>query len=498
MTFSLEDAYVQRPPSPSQPHLSRDQIVSSIRHNETSYVTRAIAEQALEENQHHFVRSMLQLCRQDTEEVVAKEKHKQEKNKRRGGGKGKQGVPGNKTATCQSNTTTKRSPRSPRSPKNTNISRSARASRQSTAVAVTSNVDPVSQDTNMTDVAREVEASLLAVAAGCRDDSAGASTPSNPSNNSPRASRQPDPVKVLMSKSDGAARQVRSTASSNKDEEGSFPNFSKSTDVRTTNTSPIPQQQQFFNDDNASFAPSAVDNSPRSGLPSRSNKPGHFDVTPSIATTLTANSHSTAGSKPVLTLEQELARNNKFTMIQALKKQLKKAEDPLEIGLEVARLYVELEMQKMSIPFFLMASKVVPYKPPAVHPQDQELEDRKRRAMGAQQLGRYLEEAEAEAEAQKLEHAERQRVRVRASHYEIFCSLLVIKRAEASTSHMREWLGMSRNEEERVVNLEVIDNHISRCHDLNDMQVGDWKDKQYTEGEKERERGEGCVVCELR
>ena len=101
-------------------------------------------------------------------------------------------------------------------------------------------------------------------------------------------------------------------------------------------------------------------------------------------------------------------------------------DEPHAVALTIARLYVTISLQKLAIPFFKMASKNVPYHPPRIHPQDQEIEDRKLERMGKEQKAKYLEEKEAEAERIKTEHAERQRVRVLNSHYEIFLAHLTI------------------------------------------------------------------------
>lgn len=73
-----------------------------------------------------------------------------------------------------------------------------------------------------------------------------------------------------------------------------------------------------------------------------------------------------------------------------------------------------------------MASKVVPYHIPRVHPQDQEKEDRKLERMGKEQKRKYLEEKRLLAEQMRADHAERQRVRVKYAHYEIFLAHLEV------------------------------------------------------------------------
>ena len=174
-------------------------------------------------------------------------------------------------------------------------------------------------------------------------------------------------------------------------------------------------------------------------------------------------------------------RNKLFTEIQDLKKSMKKHEEPLEVALTIARLYVTLGLQKLSIPFFKMASKITPYHPPRVHPQDQEIENRKLERMGKEQKAKYLEEKRLESDMRKAAHAERQRVRVMSAHYEIFLAHLEIKQAEEATRHMRSWLGMSRADGERNERCYELDQILSKYHDLNDMGLGQWKDKKYSD-----------------
>ena len=87
-----------------------------------------------------------------------------------------------------------------------------------------------------------------------------------------------------------------------------------------------------------------------------------------------ASTHRTGSTVTIKkhTDEEEALRGGIFTEIQDLKKEMKNADEPHEIALKVARLYVELALQKLSIPFFVTASKVVPYHTPRVHPQEQE------------------------------------------------------------------------------------------------------------------------------
>ena len=192
------------------------------------------------------------------------------------------------------------------------------------------------------------------------------------------------------------------------------------------------------------------------------------------------NTQVTAGVSRQESEEQEEERNRIFTEIQDLKKTMKRHDEPHEVALTIARLYVTLSLQKLSIPFFKMASKIVPYHPPRVHPQDQEIENRKLERMGKDHRAKYLEEKEAEAKLLKEEHAERQRVRVLNAHYEIFLAHLSIHDAESATDHMRAWLGMSRTEGELTEMRLDLDRIISQYHDLNDLGNGHWKDKGYS------------------
>jgi len=201
----------------------------------------------------------------------------------------------------------------------------------------------------------------------------------------------------------------------------------------------------------------------------------------SQSTAASVKTHNTGGTSRQESEEQEEERNRIFTQIQDLKKTMKRHDEPHAVALTIARLYVTISLQKLAIPFFKMASKNVPYHPPRIHPQDQEIEDRKLERMGKEQKAKYLEEKEAEAERIKTEHAERQRVRVLNSHYEIFLAHLTIHNAEPATVHMRAWLSMARTQgglNEMRMDLNDI---ISRYHDLNDMGIGHWKDKGYTE-----------------
>ena len=65
-----------------------------------------------------------------------------------------------------------------------------------------------------------------------------------------------------------------------------------------------------------------------------------------------------------------------------MKKAMKKSDEPNEIALKVARLYVELELQALSIPFFNIASHMVPYHTPRMEPEEEEKEARKLERMG--------------------------------------------------------------------------------------------------------------------
>ena len=172
-------------------------------------------------------------------------------------------------------------------------------------------------------------------------------------------------------------------------------------------------------------------------------------------------------------------RNRLFTTIQDLKKSMKKAYDPLAIALDIARLYVTLNLPKLSITYFILANKVVPYKAPRVYPQDADAEKKKLQRMSPAMVAAYLKDKKDAAEAEQARFVEAQRVRVMSSHYEIFLAHLAIKHAEDATRHMRDWLAMSRTKDERVENLKVLDGHISKYHDLKDLAVGDWRDKGY-------------------
>ena len=222
------------------------------------------------------------------------------------------------------------------------------------------------------------------------------------------------------------------------------------------------------------------------------HKPAAPVVTPEMLELLSQASQGTAasgGSKAGNTQpsgpsrqesdEQEEERNRIFTEIQDLKKTMKRHDEPHEVALTIARLYVTLSLQKLSIPFFKMASKIVPYHPPRIHPQDQQIENRKMERMGKDHRAKYLEEKEAEAKLIKEEHAERQRVRVLNAHYEIFLAHLSIHNSTSATDHMRAWLGMSRTEEELTEMRFDLDGIISQYHDLNDLGNGHWKDKGY-------------------
>jgi len=172
--------------------------------------------------------------------------------------------------------------------------------------------------------------------------------------------------------------------------------------------------------------------------------------------------------------------NAVFTKIQDLKKSMRKADDKLQVALEIARLYVTINLQKLSIPFFQMAVKMVPFKPPTVHPQDEEIEKRKLERMASVQKERYLQEKEDELMALKEEHKEKQRVRVMSSHYEIFCAHLHIKNPEQATEHMKAWLSMTRSKEERLESLLVLDEKLSGYHYLEDLGIGEWKDENFS------------------
>ncbi|GMH81521.1 hypothetical protein TrVE_jg1066 [Triparma verrucosa] len=179
--------------------------------------------------------------------------------------------------------------------------------------------------------------------------------------------------------------------------------------------------------------------------------------------------------------EEEAERNQTFTEIQDLKKAMKKSDEPNEIALKVARLYVELELQALSIPFFNIASHMVPYHTPRMEPEEEEKEARKLERMGKEMKRRYLEEKWLEAEAMKNEHAERQRLRVMSAHHEIFLALLEIHEAEEATTHMRQWLGYANSETELNEMRLELDQILSKYHDLNDMGMGEWKDKDYND-----------------
>ena len=81
----------------------------------------------------------------------------------------------------------------------------------------------------------------------------------------------------------------------------------------------------------------------------------------------------------------------------------------------------------------------------------------------------------------KNEHAERQRLRVMSAHHEIFLALLEIHEAEEATTHMRQWLGYANSETELNEMRLELDRILSKYHDLNDMGMGEWKDKDYND-----------------
>ncbi|GMI18364.1 hypothetical protein TrLO_g7907 [Triparma laevis f. longispina] len=201
----------------------------------------------------------------------------------------------------------------------------------------------------------------------------------------------------------------------------------------------------------------------------------------SIKSASTQKTLATSVTSKKYSEEEEAERNLLFTEIQDLKKAMKRADEPNEIALKVARLYVELDLQKLSIPFFTIASHVVPYHAPRLEPEEEEKEARKLERMGREMKRRYLEEKQQQAEAMKNEHAERQRLRVMSAHHEIFLAHLEIHEAEEATHHMRQWLGYAHSETELNEMRLELDRILSKYHDLQDMGMGDWKDKDYND-----------------
>ena len=190
-----------------------------------------------------------------------------------------------------------------------------------------------------------------------------------------------------------------------------------------------------------------------------------------------------AASK-VYTDAEEAARAVVFTLIQDLKKSLKKCDYPLEVNLQVARLYVTLELEDKCIPFFQISTRVVPFTPVPVTVKEQAVEDRKLERMGKPQRATYLEEKRAAAAEDERRFYEKQRVRVMSSHFEIGKALLVCKESEAAVKHFRVWMGMGESGVEGAEGLSIrreIDRLCSEKHDLKECGLGMWKDNNYSD-----------------